>query len=400
MLGEPTNGKEDSNVITTEVVVIGGGIAGISAAYFLADAGAAVIVMEAEASLAHHTTGRSAAHYLENYGNDTVRALTIAGRSFFAEPPPHLAETALWSSVPMLRVGSGDHGLSLPTEAEAAQALVPSTRFLTPEEACNLFPPLRREVTTGALLEPEAMELDVAGLHQLFVRGVRAAGGDIRTSSPVQDLTRVGGGWRVTTPSGVIDCGHIINAAGAWGDRVAALADLIPIGLHPLRRTVAVVSVPGGTEVDGWPLVAFESSSTMDAYCKPEPGGLLPSPADETPSEPCDARPEEIDIAIALDRLAEWTTLDVRHVRSSWAGLRTFTADRTPVAGFDPADPTFFWLVGQGGYGIQTAPGLGRVTASLVLDGVLPAELSDRGLTTADLAADRPGLSGELIPGH
>ncbi len=386
---------------TPDVVVIGGGIAGVSVGYYLSGRGLDVLLVEAEPTLAHHTTGRSAAIFLENYGNDVVRRLTVAGRVFLTDPPPELVDGPVVTPLPVLRVGAPEQVDDLYASARAARGLVPTTQYLDAAETLALFPVLRPELVGGGVLEPDAMEMDVAGLHQAFVRGLRANGGAIATSAPVVGLDPVGERWRVTLPDAEVEAPIVVNAAGAWCDRVAAMAGVEPVGVVPLRRTVCVAALPDGVVADGWPFVVFESrgGGVEEAYCKPEAGGLLVSPADETPSEPCDAKPEEIDVARGLDQIARWTTLDLRHVRSAWAGLRSFVADRTMVAGFAPDAPGFFWLAGQGGYGIHTSPGLGRLAAGLVVDGAVPDDLTALGLRAEDLAADRPGLAGELVLG-
>ncbi len=386
---------------SVDVVIVGGGMAGVSVGYFLAESGMSVALVEAEPTLAFHTTGRSAAQYLENYGDDVVRRLTAAGRPFFAEPPEQFCDTELWSPRPMMRIGGPELVDHFRAEVTAARTLVPSTEFLDGATAVERHPAIRPELVAGAIYEPDAMDLDVAGLHQLFVRGLRHHGGAIHVSSPVVAAEPSGSGWRITAGDLVIDCGVVINASGAWADQVASMAGVEPIGLHALRRTAFVARVPDRFDPSTWPLTDFESPERgMEVYCKPESGGLLVSPADETPSDPCDARPEELDIAMAIDRINTWTTLDVRSVSSSWAGLRTFTANRSLVAGFAPDAPGFFWLAGQGGYGIQTAPGLGRAASALIQSGSLPADIADRGVTPEDLSADRPELSGDLIAGH
>ncbi len=382
---------------TADVIVIGGGIAGVSAGYYLADAGLDVHLVEAETTLAYHTTGRSAAQYLENYGSDVVRRVTVAGRPFFSEPPEH-ADGPLWSPRPMLAVGGPEMLDQLRADVAEARVLNPSTELVDGEDAVRMCPVLRPELVAGALLEADAMELDVAAIHQTFVRGLRAAGGKITTAARVTAIESIGSTWRATAGDAEFEGPILVNAAGAWCDQVAALAGLTPIGLRPLRRTVCVLGVPDGIDRTNWPLVAFNGHGEgMQGYMKPEPGGLLVSPADEVPSEPCDAKPEEIDVARGLDAVDRWTTLETRNVRSTWAGLRSFVADRTLVAGFAADGPGFFWLAGQGGYGIHTSPGLGLATRGLIVDGRLPDHLLDMGLTEGDLAADRPGLAGDLI---
>ncbi len=377
-----------------DVLVIGGGIAGISAAARLADGGAAVVLVEAEATLAYHTTGRSAAQYLENYGNDTVRRLTLATRP---QLEPHLGPR------PLLNVGRAGRVEQLRAEVEHAKALVPSTEFIDGDQARQLLPILADDIA-GALHEPYSKDIDVAAFHQDYVRWFRSGGGSIEVSAPVRSLTRADGRWTVEAGELTVDAGVVVNAAGAWGDRIGTMAGAEPLGLHPLRRTIAIAAIPEDydqTSVQRWPLTSFEpDEGPMIGYCKPEPGGLMVSPADETPSEPCDAKPEELDVALGLQNLADFTTLDVRHVRSTWAGLRTFTADRTPVSGFDPVVDGFYWLVGQGGYGIHNADAMAQATAANVSGSAWPATLADVGLSPADLAADRPTLAGPLSPGH
>ena len=385
---------------TVETVIIGGGIAGVSAGYYLARAGLSVHLVEAEPTLAYHTTGRSAATYLVNYGSPVVRSVTIVSRSFFAEPPEE-ADAPLWSPRAMMAVGGPEMADQLRREAEEARALSPATQFIDGGEACRLCPVLRPELVGGALLEPDAMDLDVAAIHQTFLRGLRARGGTVSTNARVTSIEPTDSGWRVTAGDLVLDTPVVVNAAGAWCDRMGELAGVTPVGLRPLRRTACVLAIADKVDTSRWPLVGFNGTgAAMQGYMKPEPGGLLVSPADEVLSEPCDARPEEIDVARGLEAVARWTTLDIRRVRSTWAGLRSFVADRTLVAGFAPDGPGFFWLTGQGGYGIHTSPGLGQATCGLIVDGRLPDDLLAAGLTEADLAADRPGLAGDLVSAH
>lgn len=385
-----------------DVAIVGGGIAGVSSGAHLAEAGLSVVLLEAEATLAHHTTGRSAAQYLENYGNDTVRRLTLASRSYM-EHPGEFADDSFLGSRPLLKVGRSARIAELQADVEHAKELVPSTTFVDGDEARRILPILRNDIE-GALYEPMSMDIDVAGLHQSYVRRLRAAGGEIRPSSRVVGLVRAGDSWQISTGTEELSASIVVNAAGAWGDLVGAEAGAAPLGLHPLRRTIAIAAIPDGydpADVARWPLTSFEpDSGPMVGYCKPEPGGLMVSPADETPSAPCDAKPEELDVALGLANLAEFTTLDVRHVRSTWAGLRTFTSDRTPVGGFDPEVDGFFWLVGQGGYGIHTSEAMAIATTGIIVDDSFPVVLTDRGITAADLSPARPTLGGPLIEGH
>jgi D-arginine dehydrogenase len=386
-----------------DVLVIGGGIAGVSAAARLADAGLATVLVEAEATLAYHTTGRSAAQYLENYGNDTVRRLTIATRPFLDRPPADLADGPLLGLRPLLKAGRAERVEALRNEVSHAQKLVPSTEFVDGDQAREILPILADDIA-GGLYEPHSQDIDVAGLHQAYVRWFRKAGGVIHVSAPVRDLTRSATTWTVTAGSVQFQAQTVVNAAGAWGDRLAVMAGAKPVGLHPLRRTIAIAAIPEhypAADVARWPLTSFEpAAGPMVGYCKPEPGGLMVSPADETPSEPCDARPVEIDVARGLASLADFTTLDARHVRSTWAGLRTFTSDRTPISDFDPTLDGFFWLVGQGGYGIHTSDALAQIACTRITGSAWPDHLQQLGLTPDDVASGRPELDGALTEGH
>jgi D-arginine dehydrogenase len=383
---------------TADAVVIGGGIAGVSIAAELADRGLVVTLLEAESTLAFHTTGRSAAQYLVNYGNDVVRRLTIASAPFFAEG----ADDPLWSIRPFMRVGGDNMVEILRDEVAAALALSPATEFLDGDQARSVVSALSADVA-GALYEPDAMELDVAAIHQTYVQRVRRAGGTIIADARVAALERTDS-WIVRAGDHDISTPLVVNATGAWGDSLGELAGAAPLGLHPLRRTIGIATLPSTFDpaiAAGWPLIGFENGDGgMDGYCRPEGRGLLISPADETPSPPCDARAEEIDVAQALDAARKWLDLDLRHVSTSWAGLRTFAGDRSPIAGFDPEVPGFFWMVGQGGYGIQMAPGLAAAAASLAVDGALPSDLQAAGLQAQDLAPDRPGVSAPLTSAH
>jgi D-arginine dehydrogenase len=354
-------------VAGTKVVVIGGGIAGVSAAYALCrhPSRPAVTVIEAEAQLAHHTTGRSAAQLIENYGTGPIRALTKASLDYFHRPPSDLVEHDLLERRGVLTVAGAGQGDAFDRALAEGAAVNPTIGEITPAEAAGLFPALRPELIERAMHEPESADIDVAGLHQSFVRGIRAAGGTIATTCRAQELRPSGSGWRISTTAAELDADLVVNAAGAWADDVAARAGLRPVGLRPLRRTAFMVpSRHDGSE--RWPLVADVEHRW---YAKPDGRQFLCSPADETPSEPCDAKPEEIDVARAIDLVNRATTLDIRTVRSSWAGLRTFAPDRTMVIGADPEGSGFIWCAGQGGTGIQTAPAAGQLVADLVFDG-------------------------------
>jgi D-arginine dehydrogenase len=335
-------------------------MAGASAAYALAAHGA-VIVLEQEDRPGVHATGRSAALFTETYGNATVRALTRASRSFLTEPPGGFCETPLLRPRGALFIAGEAEWPRLHALAEEERA-TGAFAALSGEEARALVPILKPEAAVAGLMEAGAKDIDVDAMHQGFLRGLRQRSGEVVVDAGVSALRRESGRWVAATKAEEFIAPIVVNAAGAWADRVAALAGLGAIGLQPKRRTAALVDAPD-FDIAAWPLV-IEAGERF--YFKPDAGRLLISPADETDTEPCDAQPEELDIAIAADRVEAATTLSIRRIAHSWAGLRTFAPDRTPVCGFDPKTEGFFWLAGQGGYGIQTAPALAELTARLI----------------------------------
>ncbi|KZF00800.1 FAD-dependent oxidoreductase, partial [Rhodococcus sp. EPR-279] len=343
-----TTPERDPN--STDVIVIGGGIAGVSLGYELAS-DRRVTLLEREKTLAFHTTGRSAALFLETYGNSTIRALTTASREFLTNPPEHF-RSELLAPRPLLQFAASGRGDALEAMYADVSRLTPDAQLVSPADAQTLFPPLRPELIDCALYEPHSMEVDVHALHQGFVRGLRDRGGGVHTGAGVTQLRRIDGLWHVHTTDGSVHTAPlVVDAAGAWADVLGAMAGADPIGLVPMRRSVFMVAAP-----DNLDTANLATLSDMDEkfYIKPEGAQLLCSPADETPTEPSDARPDELEIARAFDDIAEATTLTGRHLRSSWAGLRSFVPDRTPVVGFDREVEGFFWCAGQGGYGIQT----------------------------------------------
>lgn len=358
-----------------DVIVIGGGIAGMSLAYELA-ADRRVVVLEMEPTLGYHTTGRSAAMFLESYGGPTIRALTTSSRAF-------LEQRQVLTALPMLHVGRHGRGEAVEAMYDAVRVLVPDVELLEADQVVRAQPLLRPGLVERGLLEPGAMEIDVHSLHQFYVRGLRERGGLIVTSTPVGEAEHRMGAWRLSVGEAQWQAPVVANAAGAWADVVARTFDARPAGVQPLRRTAFMVDAP--TDARG-PMIA-DIDDTF--YLKPDAGRLLCSPADETPQQPGDARADEVEIARAIEVINEVTTLDVRHVRARWAGLRTFVVDRCPVIGYDSERPGLFWYAAQGGYGIQIAPALARAGAALVRGEDLPGDVADRGLTAAALSPVR-----------
>lgn len=366
---------------SVDFLIIGGGIAGASAGYFLADHGD-VVVLEQESQPGYHTTGRSAALFSETYGNRAIRGLTAAGRPFFESPPEGFADHPLLVPRGAMFIGRADQAERLDEAADEARALTESVRRIDADEVLATIPSLRPDYVAGGVVEPEAMDIDVHALHHGFLRGLRAKGGRVVTDALVTGLSRSGGSWDIATRSGDFRGTVVVNAAGAWCDVVAALAGADPVGLVPKRRTIIQFDGPDGVSIDGWPLCVDVDE---EFYFKPDAGRIIGSPADETPSPPCDAQPEDLDIALCVDRITQAADFSIPRIKTSWAGLRSFVADKTPVVGFDPRAHGFFWLAGQGGYGIQTAPSMGRVAAALATGGDIPDEIQARGVTAAAL---------------
>jgi D-arginine dehydrogenase len=369
-----------------DFLIIGSGIAGASMGAMLAGR-ARVAVFERETVHGYHTSGRSAAIWSALYGNDQIRALTVASRAFYDAPPAGFADHPLLKPRGCLYFAGPESLGRLDEIAAGAWALGIVTRRLTTAEAVALCPVLISERLAGGLHELDAMDIDVAGLHQGFLRLCRAQGGDIRTDAEVVSLNRSGEAWTVRLANGeTVTASVVVNAAGAWADVVARMAGVASVGLRPLKRTVFLLDEPPGVTARDWPAM-IEAGEAF--YFKPESGRILVSPCDETPSEPCDAWPDDLTIAECVEQLQAYARIPVRRVLRSWAGLRSFVADRTPVIGFDPASPGFFWLAGQGGYGMQTAPAAGRVAAALALGEDLPADVRSLGLSASQLSPAR-----------
>jgi D-arginine dehydrogenase len=368
-----------------DFVIVGGGIAGASIGYFLAPHGR-IVLLEREAQPGYHATGRSAALFLESYGTPQVRALTGASRAFLQAPPPGFAEQPVLSPRGCLFVAAPGQEAELEAHWQLLHAMTPDAQRLTPAQVLARVPVLRRERLIGGVLEPDAMDMDVHAIHQGYLRGLRHQGGTVVCDAEVTALTRVGGDWEVTSRAGTWRAPVVVNAAGAWCDVVAALAGIPGIGLQPKRRSAFTFAPPPGLEVRHWPCLISADESW---YLKPDAGVLLGSPANADPVPPQDVQPEELDIALAIDRIQQMTTLAIRRPARTWAGLRSFVADGDLVGGFDPAAPGFFWLAAQGGYGIQTSAAMGEACAALARGLPLPQRFAAFGLTEAMLSPAR-----------
>jgi D-arginine dehydrogenase len=345
-----------------DIAVVGAGAIGAAVAYF-ASRRAKVVVLEAEPQPGYHATGRSAAVLIRSYGTPCVRLLTRISHEFLSCPPPGFADDALLHPRGNLVVASGVERPALESSYASMSDAREYCELIDGSAARELCPILRPENAALALWEPGACDIDVDALLQGFLRGCRARGAVVATRHRVVQLRRRTDDWQVIVEGGELTAKQVVNAAGPWADDVARGAGVPPLGLRALRRTALLVDAPGDPTFARWPFVV-DAQETI--YFKPDAGKLLVSPADETPSAPCDAYPDDLDVAVAVDRLARLTGIEVKRQPRSWAGLRTFSQDRDPVMGFDEAAPGFLWAAGFGGFGVQTSAAAGMLAAALL----------------------------------
>lgn len=367
---------------SADVIVIGAGIAGASAAAELA-ADRKVVLLEAEERPGYHSTGRSAAMYVPTYGPPIILALTRASGPHFRNPPEGFADAPILSKRgELMLAGPGD-------EAEVEKSRALGMREIPLSEGKALISLLRTEVLSTLLIDTAAEDIDVDILHQGFLRLFRRRGGRLVCDAEATGLVRKGADWVVTTRQGEFSAPVVVNASGAWADVIAGRAGVAPKGLTPKRRSAALIPMP--VDISGWPLT-FGAGESF--YFKPMGGKLMISPADATPVEPHDAWADDMLIAEAIERFQAVIDHEVTHVEHTWAGLRTFSPDGDPVVGFDADAKGFFWLVGQGGYGIQTSPALSRTAAALVRGEPIPADIAAQGVTEEALSPRRFGQPG------
>ncbi len=368
-----------------DFIVIGAGIAGASVGYWLAPHGR-VVLLERESQPGYHSTGRSAALFMESYGTPQVRALTMASRAFLQDPPEGFTEHPLITPRGAMMLATQGQDAELAEQWDILRAVTPRAQLLDSAGVCALVPAMRPEKVLGAVLEPDAADMDVHAIHQGYLRGLRRAGGTVVCDAEVTAVQRVDGAWQIDAGGARYTAPVLLNAAGAWADVIAGLAGVPPIGLQPKRRSAFIFAPPEGVATAPWPMVA---SVGEDWYFKPDAGMLLGSPANADPVDPQDIQPEEMDIALAIYRIEEMTTLQIRRPTRTWAGLRSFVADGDLVGGFDPAVPGFFWVAAQGGYGIQTSAAMGEACAALVRGLPLPERIAGFGLTAEMLSPAR-----------
>jgi D-arginine dehydrogenase len=373
---------------TAQFLIIGGGIAGLSTAARLAAHGPTT-VLEAETALGYHSSGRSATFFHFGIGNATVRALTAYSRAFLEAPPEDFTATPLCRPTPALFIAKPGMLAAMADLKRAMDRVTDTIAVVNAPEIAALCPVLRcgADDVVAGLVDTSGRRLDPDALLQGYARQVRTRGGTVVTGCRIAAITRAGGVWIVQTDKGDQYAAPVlVNAAGAWADVVGEMAGVRPLGLAPKRRTIIVFDAPAGVDARNWP---FVKSVVDDFYMLPEAGRLMASPVDEVPSEPTDAQPEDYDIALAAHKVEEWTTMPVERVVHRWAGLRSFVADRVPTAGFAADAEGFFWLAGQGGYGLQTAPAMAEITEAAITGGAFPAGLAALGVAPSQIGPAR-----------
>ncbi|PLW69911.1 FAD-binding oxidoreductase [Seongchinamella sediminis] len=366
---------------TFDIIIVGAGMAGASIAGELSGQ-ARVLLLEREEQPGYHSTGRSAAAFIPSYGHDnpSLSLLTKCSLDFLLDPSEIFRTKTLLHRRGLLVLCAPGEEAAMDQEWSSLQQSIPTIFRADTDFIRRQLPIVNDDYAATGWYEPDVFDMDVHALHEGYLRALRERGGRLLSNVAISGLERRGAAWCVETPDASYSAPLLVNAAGAWADEVAALAGVDGIGLTPLRRTAVLLDPPAGCDVSGWPLVMASDGSF---YLKPDAGLILASPADEHPSRACDAQPEELDIAYAVHYAQQALQLEVRQVKHSWAGLRNFVADRTPVIGFAPDSEGFFWLAGQGGHGIQTAPAAARLAASLLLGSGLPVDLEQVGFDPA-----------------
>lgn len=361
-----------------DAVVIGAGMVGASIAAELATKWR-VLLIDMEQRAGYHSTGRSAALFVENYENKTLQKLTRASRSFFSSN-----EGLVGREREVMVLARSD-------QLESFEQLMQefdrgSLRRIDAKQARKRCPIIREGYVAACAAEEGAFEIDVGRMHQRYLRAAREGGSEIILNAEVQQLDCRSSCWQVVTGRETFAARVVINAAGAWADEIARRGGLEPLGLQPRLRTAVLVDPPKGNPVDDWPMVV---DVDQQFYFKPDAQRILVSPADETPVAPCDAAADEMGVALAIDRFEMVTGISVERVRSKWAGLRSFFADRSPVIGYGNPAQTFFWAAGLGGVGIQTAPAVSRLSMALILGRDVPTDLAEEGFGIFEVAPDR-----------
>lgn len=371
-----------------EILVVGGGIAGISAAARFA-ARAQTVLLERESALGYHSSGRSATFYHFGIGDVVVRGLTAASRFFFTDRSAGHADAPLSQTKPALFIGTAETMAELTTLEAEMRRFSDTIIAVGPAEMREIVPVLKTGdgAAVAGILDTGGQKLDADLLLQVGARALRSAGGEIMFNAGVTAIAHDGARWIVDTPEQRYAARIVVNAAGAWADELAVLAGVRPLGLTPLRRTIIGFDPPEGVDISGWPFLKTVFDDGF--YMLPDSGRLLASPMDVTPTPPGDVQPDDYEMALAAWRVEEATTLSVGRIPIKWAGLRSFVADKVPTAGFAPDAPGFFWLAGQGGYGLQTSPAMAMAAEALLFDQPWPALLTEHGVSPDHIRPER-----------
>lgn len=370
-----------------DIAIIGGGIAGASLAHFIGG-GRSVLILERESFHGYHASGRSAAEFTRRFHSPLVGKLAAASADFLMNAPCGFCEIPLLTPRGILLVADAQKAAHLSDVLEREAQNGAEIRMQSMDDALARVPFLDPDVIKASFYDPDCYDIEAETLLQSFVKSARRQGAEVRTGCGLVSARHKGSAWEIETDQGAFSASILVNAAGAWADKTAELCGVRPLGLTPFRRTAISVDLPDGLNAAALPEVC-EIDEVW--YFKPDAGRLLVSPADATESEPCDAQPEDLDVAYAVHYLEEATTLEVKAVAHKWAGLRTFAPDRLPVAGFDSGQPAFFWLAGQGGYGIQSSPALGDYAACLLRKQNISENLRNRGLSGMEFLPQRFG---------
>lgn len=361
---------------TSDFIVIGGGVAGLSVAYELSVHGS-VTLLETESAVSYHSTGRSAAVMSENYGPALWSRLVTASREFMETPPEGFSEVSLVADRGALFLALDHEADALRRQADELKRRGASAELMSAEDALRVCPVIRDDRFALALYETDCKDIDTNALVTGYARGLKRRGGKVVTGSPAVSIERSGSGWRVSTPRETFSAGVVVNAAGGWAQEVAKTAGLGFRNVVPFRRTAVTFDPPAGSDIRTWPMT-FDVAETF--YFKPEAGRIMVSPVDMEPSQPCDAQADELETAIAVDRIETFTTMQVRSIASRWGGLRTFAPDHEPVIGRDPEAESFIWLAGQGGNGVMGGAAAARMAAAIALGAGLPADIAALGI--------------------
>lgn len=378
-------------VQTVDFVVIGGGIAGLSAAYELSQHGS-VVVLEAEHAPGYHSTGRSAAVMSENYGPRVWSRLVTASRSFLESPPEDFAEIPLVSPRGALFLALEHEQLALRAQADELARRGASFEMVAPTDALRFCPVIQAEKFALALHEPDCLDIDTDALMGGYGRALRRNGGQVLTNSRVVRMSRQTQGWRVWTDRAEFSAAVVVNAAGGWVQQVAQMAGIGYRNVVSFRRTAVTFDPPPGSNIASWPMT-FDVAETF--YFKPEAGRVMVSPVDMAASEPCDAQADDLETAIAIDRIHRFTTMEVKRISHKWGGLRTFAPDHEPVIGPDPEAETFIWLAGQGGNGVMAGPAAARLAAIFATGNAIPPDIAALGVVAEDVSPGRDCIAIE-----